>query len=199
MKKEIKQLLLNDKTQEAKQQIFALISQGNQDDAELYLFLGTAYAMESNNELAIQYFNKAFEIAPDNYDVISTIANFLIANGEQKEAQQLMDNYLQSMSVKNENTFDDITQYDEDYVSAIFGDVQPPISQPEKSIEPEAEFNYLDFILGGGDAVNYEYTPKQKLNIPLPEPMIEPDPIPDPEPLPPSPPTKPRLLFTMFG
>jgi len=174
MKKVIKQLLLDDKTTEAKELIFASLNQDNKNDPELYLFLGTAFAIESNNDLAIQYFNKAFEIAPDNYDVISTIANFLITNGQNKDAQKLMDNYLNSFSSPRETTNNN------SYIEEIFGTPK----QPPPSID---EFNYYDFILGGGDALNYEYSSKTDISSPSPEVVIIP------------PPVLPRLLFTMYG
>lgn len=159
MKAEIQQLLLEDKTDQAKQLIFSLLSQSKGEDFELYLLLGSTYAMETNNELAIQYFNKAYELAPSNYDVVLTIANFFIANGANSEAKQLMDNYINQ---------------------ATAAAISPATATTQQEEVAETEFDYMDFILGGGDALSYEYDKnserktKPKPKTPAKQPTTQP-------------------------
>jgi glycosyltransferase involved in cell wall biosynthesis len=122
MKKQIENLIVQNNTAEAKKILFNAINNSN-DDPNLYLLLGSCYAFESNFELTVQYYNKAFELAPNDYEVISTICNFLIANNCKSEAQEIMNNFLSK--------------------------------QPQENIQHKESFDYLDFIVNDGDAVNY--------------------------------------------
>ncbi|MDR0927293.1 MAG: glycosyltransferase [Ignavibacteria bacterium] len=126
LKEQIEQLLLADKTKEAKELLFKSINSSSDVDAELYLLLGSAYAIESNNQLALQYFSRAYDLEPNNYNFIQAICNFLITNGDKKAAQDLIDRF---------NAANDVV---------------------EEQGEVTTEFDYMDFILGGGDALKYK-------------------------------------------
>ena len=130
MKKKIENLIINNNITEAKNIILNEIN-NNPNNPQLYLMLGTAYSVESNFELAVQYYNKAFELAPNDYDVISTICNFLIASNCKQDANDIMESYIERQQNINEN---------------------------------KKDFSYFDFILGDGDAINYDEK-KQNDNI----------------------------------
>lgn len=102
MKKQIENLIENNNTAEAKKILFNAINQ-RQDDPKLYLMLGSVYSIESNFELAVQYYNKAFEIAPNDYDVVSSICNFLIASNCKQDAKDIMDAYIERQQQNNKS------------------------------------------------------------------------------------------------
>ena len=121
MKKQIEDLIIKNNTTEAKKILFEEINK-SPNDIKLYLLLGSTYAFESNFELAIQYYNKAFELAPNDYEVVSTICDFLIVNNCKADAKDIMDSFL---------------------------------NRQQSNKTDKSKFSYFDFILGGGDAINY--------------------------------------------
>ncbi len=130
MKKTIQQLLLNSRLDEAKQLIFNEINIVNNPDLpELYSLLGSAYAMEGNNQLALQYFNKAYELAPESSDILLTLCNFLIVNGDSGAASDLMNIFQENLNA---------------------------VSHSHDSQNDKEEFNYFDFILNDNDAMRLE-------------------------------------------
>ena len=128
MKEKIENLLLNDKIDEAKSIIFDEINKNKdaQEIPELYSLLGTAYAMEGNNSLAIQYLDKAYKLSPDNSEIMMKICNFLLTNKQYKEVAQFVDIFFEKKY--NDKRAEDKT---------------------------EDNFNYLSFIVEDKDALSY--------------------------------------------
>lgn len=51
-----------------------LLAAAIKDDQEVYRYLGISYGMENNDEMALQYFEKAFSLAPDNEQLKQYVA-----------------------------------------------------------------------------------------------------------------------------
>lgn len=128
IKEKIENLLLNDKIDEAKSLIFNEMNKNKdlKESPELYSFLGIAYAMEGNNSLAIQYLDKAYQLSPDNSEIMMKTCNFLLANKKYKEVAKFVDNFYEKKY--NDKQADD---------------------------ETDDTFNYLNFIVEGRDVLSY--------------------------------------------
>ena len=146
MKEKIENLLLNDKIDEAKSLIFDEINKNKdaQEVPELYSLLGTAYAMEGNNSLAIQYLDKAYKLSPNNSEIMMKICNFLLANKQYKEVAQFVDNFYEKKY--NDNQTDD---------------------------ETDDNFNYLSFIVEDRDALSYVQSEKEETLKPLNKDVVK--------------------------
>ena len=168
MKKQIESLLLQNKTSEVKDIIFKEINANPNAEPELYALLGTTYAIEKNNQLALQYYNMAYELAPQNFDIVTTICNFLIANGDQQSATILMERlttHISNEQATEKNNFPtgnyptvENNNADNNNINNTIDDAIDNI----ESIDSTDDFDYMDFILGGGDALNYEYKPENE-------------------------------------
>jgi tetratricopeptide (TPR) repeat protein len=51
-----------------------LLAAAIKDDSEVYRYLGISYGMEGNDEMALQYFEKALSLAPDNEQLQQYVA-----------------------------------------------------------------------------------------------------------------------------
>lgn len=133
MKEEIKKLILADKIADAKRMAFAAVSEF--PDAEIYLLIGSIYAIDGNKQLAIQYYNRAYDMDGENYEVVSTMCDFLIANGDKQSANEIMERFIrQQTEIPELDTGGAVTS----------------------SETGESQFDYTSFILGGGDAIAFD-------------------------------------------
>jgi len=160
MKKYIETLLLQNNINEAKNIIFKEINSNPNVEPELYALLGSAYAIEKNKQLAMQYFNIAYELAPNNFEVVTTISNFLIANGDPKSAMIFMERLAATVAPSEPTVTASSTnpQQENQQLEMLCSGNENSKNDSNRN----DDFDYMDFIIGGGDALNYEHKPAEE-------------------------------------